>query len=291
MRKLSKIITYCFGLAAGLASLAHAHDTHMAQYIANEGVLVTSGDHEHPTKLLFDPFFHNDYGAYQLAPEEMRSAMMKGEAPFDDIAALFISHAHGDHFDADDVNTYLSTHQNVRLFAPLQAVEAMQKAESWDESNELRITAIALERGEPAMKIVLTGRDEAEIAAITTVRIPHAGWPGRADVQNMVYRVEIHDGATVMHMGDADPNDDHYAPYGDVWDAARTHMAFPPYWFYGSDAGRAILDERLNIQSAVGVHVPVSVPGGLSTLRAQGMGDYFSIPGETRSIFVPVEQE
>ena len=48
--------------------LAHnelAHEKHAtATYLANEAVLILVAEH----KVLFDPFFHNDYGTYQLVP-------------------------------------------------------------------------------------------------------------------------------------------------------------------------------------------------------------------------------
>jgi hypothetical protein len=50
------------------------------------------------------------------------------------------------------------------------------------------------------------------------VRIPHAGWPGRADIENLVFRVTLKsqsESVTVMHMGDADDN--HYLPYKSHW--------------------------------------------------------------------------
>lgn len=76
---------------AGL-NLAQAHDS-TAQYMANEGLMVVHGD----TKVIFDPLFRNDYGQYLLLPPEMEAALFAGEAPFDGVDAIFISHHHGDH--------------------------------------------------------------------------------------------------------------------------------------------------------------------------------------------------
>ncbi len=55
------------------------------------------------TKILFDPFFHNNYVHYTLVPEPMRQSIFNNEPPFDDISAVFISHADEDHFDSNDV--------------------------------------------------------------------------------------------------------------------------------------------------------------------------------------------
>ena len=46
-------------------------------YLGNEAVLITAGDQ----KVLFDPFFHNDYGAYQLVPEKIQQNIFAGLPP------------------------------------------------------------------------------------------------------------------------------------------------------------------------------------------------------------------
>jgi L-ascorbate metabolism protein UlaG (beta-lactamase superfamily) len=72
-------------------------------YVANEAVLITSRD----KKVLFDPFFHQAFGTYQLVPLETQQAIFSSTPPFDDLTAIVISHAHDDHFDAKDVLKYL----------------------------------------------------------------------------------------------------------------------------------------------------------------------------------------
>lgn len=247
---------------------AHEDGATEATYLGNEGIMVRDGE----TSILFDPLFPNGFGVYQMVPNDMRLALMAGEAPYDDIDAIFVSHAHPDHFYVDAVITYLETHTQTRLYAPQQAVDWMK--EETDPANPIfgRVTGIGLERLDAPISFSL---NQIEIDA---VRIPHSGWPGRADVSNLVFRVTLGDGVTVMHMGDADPNDAHYQPHSDHWAATSTDTAFPPYWFFGMGDGPMLLDDRLNVKSAIGVHVPIEVP---AELVATGE-DYFSIPGETR---------
>lgn len=256
----------------------HADRGPHARYIANEGVLIVDGD----LNVLFDPLFHDSYGQYRTPSPADRAAMLSGAAPFDGVDAVFISHAHGDHFAADDAVAYLTSHTRARLVAPAQAVDAMQQSAGWDEALRERIDAVALEFGDAPATLNITA--DGRTIAITAVRIPHAGWPGRAEVQNMVYRVSLGETATVMHLGDADPDDDHYVPFENHWAARETDIGFPPYWFLGSDETRAILTDRLRINRPVGVHVPAQTPANLETLRdAQGV-DFFAIPGETRPL-------
>ena len=51
---------------------------------------------------------------------------------------------------------------------------------------------------------------------IDAVRNPDAGWPGRANIENLVFRVTLKNqgvSVTVMHIGD----DDSYLPYKEHW--------------------------------------------------------------------------
>ena len=273
MPKLQFIFAIAF-LLIGIPALAHDDHKGEASYLANEGVMITSAGN----KILFDPFFHNDYNNYQLVPEDIVKALMANEAPYDNIDAIFVSHAHGDHFAATDMVKYLGMHKTTKLIAPAQAVEAMAKLEGFD-SIQSQITSITLEYGDKPKNFNIDN------LSVDALRVPHAGWPGRAEVSNIVYRVSLKSEDnktmdTVIHMGDADPNDVHFRPYKELWLAKKTQIAFPPFWFFLSAEGRDILDSRINTEHSIGVHVPVDVP---QDLKNSGR-DYFSKPGETRSL-------
>lgn len=255
-------------LGASIAS-GHPETTAKTTYLANEGIMVSDGH----TTILFDPLYPNGFGTYQMVPEPMRKALMAGSEPFAGVDAVFISHMHADHFSVDDVIQYLQTHTQVRLYAPLQAVELMQERTTDTDLFE-RVTSVDLARLDAPLSF-----SEGELE-IDVVRIPHAGWPGRAEVSNLVWRVTIGEGVTVMHLGDADPLDAHYAPHAAHWTKKHTDTAYPPYWFFLSPTGRQILTSRLNTRNATGIHVPIKLPPGLVSSGE----DFFHKPGETRSI-------
>lgn len=248
----------------------HSHQTSsLIKYLGNEGLMVQSGK----TKVLFDPFFHNSYGSYTLVPELMREAIFNNKAPYDNITALFISHAHGDHFDETDVISYLLKNKQVNLVAPHQAVKTLEPLEGFEDIKN-RITSIELKKGDPAISISVANID------VEAVRIPHAGWPQRADIANIVYRVKMNDDIVVMHMGDADPDKSHFAQHKNFWPKNISDVAFPPYWFSLSASGKELLENVINAEKTIGVHVPTKVP---TSLIASG-GDYFTTPGEEREI-------
>ncbi|MCJ8270220.1 MAG: MBL fold metallo-hydrolase [Psychrosphaera sp.] len=249
-----------------------------ATYLGNEGVMITGNG----KKILFDPFFHNDYGYYQLVPERIRQAMFKGEKPYDNIDVVFISHAHGDHFSAVDLRQFMQAQPQVKLVAPKQAVDKLAEL-NLTKNLMKRVTAVTLKYGEKPWFYTI---DDLLVEA---VRIPHSGWPGRAEVENIVFRVTFNspndkkaaaDKLTIMHMGDADANDSHYIPYQTFWQHRVTNTAFPPYWFFLSEQGNAILDKRINAKQAIGLHVPVKVP---PELKATGK-HFFSVVEEKANL-------
>ena len=244
-------------------------DDGLVTYLGNEALLVTYN----ATKVLFDPFFHNAYNSFQLVPEDIQKALFSGKPPYDNIDAIFISHAHGDHFSANDVHRYLTSFPNTQLVAPKQAVdEVLKLADNTDIQK--RIVSLSLDYQDPPVNKRL------ENISFDAVRIPHAGWPQRADVANLVYRVSLDNKVTIMHLGDADANDTHFKPLIDHWHATLTHMVYPPFWFFTTEDGPMIINTRINARESIGVHVPIDVP---EELRKSG-ADYFTIPGETRSL-------
>lgn len=247
------------------------------QYLANEGLMVVHGE----TKVLFDPLFRNGYGQYQLLPKPMEEALFAAAPPFDGIDAVFISHHHGDHFSPADVLRLLKEQPGIRLYAPAQAVDGLRAvAGAGDAAIFNRVESVELAYKDTPVSFRM------EDLLIEAVRIPHSGWPkGRVDVENISWRVTLNETTTVLHMGDADPNDVHFERDAAYWAKTQLDMAFPPYWFFNSTYGPGILENRLKPDHSVGVHVPVSIPTDPASrpadLRAY---DLFTRPGESREI-------
>ena len=246
-------------------------------YLANAGVLIAGGE----TKAVFDPLFRADYGVYRLLPGNLERALFAGEPPLDGVDAVFISHYHGDHFSPPDILRLLTARPEIRLYAPVQAVSEMKSIVGEDQRGVFdRVTEIALEYKDPPITI------EAGDLIIEASRIPHAGWPDRLlDVENIAYRVTIDETTTVLHLGDADTKDVHFAHDPAFWERRRTHMALPPYWYFQSEDGRYVLEHRLKPDHAVGIHVPREVPINPAERPSDLQGyDLFVEPGETRDI-------
>lgn len=263
-------------LALLLALPAAAHDDAPAEarYLGNEGVLVSHGE----TRVLFDPLYTENFGTYHRVPEAMRDALFTGRPPFEGIDAVFVSHYHDDHFDPADILAYLEAQPHVELFAPAQAVEVLREAGAGDTLSA-RINSVAMAYGDAPVRFERPG------LIIDAVYVPHAGWPERTDVQNIAWRVTLDGGPTVLHLGDADTRDVHFAQDAAFWEATATQLALPPYWYFLSTSGRAVLAERLQPAHAVGIHVPTEVPADAAAREpALQDVDLFTEPGEKRQV-------
>ena len=254
-------------------------ETSEARYIANMGVMIERGS----TKVLFDPLFKTHFDIYDPVPTNMAAALIAGAQPWDGIDAVFISHYHGDHVDPEMVLALLRAQTTIRLFAPEQAASAIRELVSDSDDRVLeRIHGLVLANGEAAVDI------ELDSLLIEATRVPHAGWPNRhSHVENLVFRVTLDSTTTVMHLGDADTGHEHYDTASGYWQERRTHLAMPPYWFFLSDEGREVLNDRIQADHAIGMHVPSEVPDQAAD-RPEEIREFdlFTKPGESREILV-----
>lgn len=272
----SAFLRVFFGLTAPLfaaASSAWAHpgpDEAEARYLANEGVMIVQDD----LKILFDPLFDEGFGTYPLVPGPERSAIMAGEPPYDGIDAVFVSHLHGDHFSASATNAYLARNREALVVAPEQAAALMRAEANWNDQFKDRLVAIEVTRGEE-LAVPFPGP-----ITVVAKHVRHSGtWE---KVHNMVYRVSLGEGASVMHLGDADPAPRNVPSPEGMLTKETTDLALVPYWWLGTRDQDAKVRRMLNADAVIAIHVPTEVP---DWLPASGV-IYFSEPGETRAITI-----
>lgn len=254
--------------------LVRADDAIDAKYLGNAGVLISHGE----TKIVFDPLFDNDFGFYELVPEEIENDLFAGAPPFDGLDAVFVSHHHGDHFSPARMVQLLVAHPNLQLFAPRQAIDDMP-VDATNSALTKRLHAIELDVNERFTMVI----GDIEVNAI---HIPHSGWPDRfADIDNISFKVSLDAAATVLHMGDAHTDPKIFDEQAGYWAERQLHLAMPPYWYFKSGGGKKILEDHIHASEIIGVHVPARIPDNPSQYPDELRGrTLFSIPGEEKRI-------
>lgn len=242
----------------------------MTQHASAEGIGV---------KFLFDPLYDDHFGSLAQLTPDLIEAIIAGAPPYDGVDAVFVSHAHGDHFSVSQLTRMLTAQADLTLVLPEQGLERLREAPDWQASFEARVRPITLKNGEASDEFTIAG------ATIDAFRSPHAGWPDRhGTVHNITYRVSVPGAkgsvSAVMHLGDADPAPEHYAALQEFLEARRTGLAIVPFWFTGRDDFDAIIEDVLNAQTMVAVHVPAQVPKSLK----DGEWIYFSEAGQIMEI-------
>lgn len=276
----------CSDAAGEAAEAASTSNPNTATSILNAGVMAELGGGSAdaaPIKLLFDPLYDDHYGAFEVPDDELIEAIITGAPPYDGVSAVFVSHAHGDHFSESQLIAMLTQQPGLIMVAPAQALEQLREDAAWDEALAERVRTIELANGEASESFTIAG------ATIEAFRSPHSGWPDRhAQVHNITFRVSAPaasgQSVRVMHMGDADPAPEHYAALRAFLDAKRTSLALVPYWHYARADFDALLDQTFNAEAAAAMHVPIAAP---SYLR-EGDWPYFDGAGQ-RAEIVPVE--
>lgn len=269
--------------AAALSCALSAFTTAVADqplsvtYLGNAGVLVEQGE----TKVLFDPLFRLQHNYYRSVPDHLENALMSGEPPFDGVDAVLVTHYHLDHFSPNLVLNYLVLNPEVQLYAPQQAVEALQQFSAGQEEAFLeRVTGLNLSQyGNPFSQ--RSGALQVEI-----LRIPHSGWPdNNQGVQNLVYRVTLADGSSVLHLGDSEAQTELFQRFSEHWAARDNRLVLAPFWFQQSRQGLVILNEILKAGTVLNVHVPSEVSENPSLWPKEYQGqDLLLKPGVKRRL-------
>ena len=81
---------------------------------------------------------------------------------------------------------------------------------------------------------------------------------------------------------DADARTVHFENDEAYWDETTIELALPPYWYFLSDDGIEILENRLNVIYAIGIHAPDAFNDPSNRPEKLLGYDVFTNPGEGR---------
>jgi len=242
-------------------------------YVANMGVLVSSGG----TKVLIDALYDKPNPDYRAPAPGTLEKIMKGEAPFDGVDLVLVTHDHPDHLDAGLAVRYLEAFPEAALLAPADAVEALRRAApDWARIGP-RVTAVGLKVGEKRSLNV-------KGVAVTACRTLHSG---DQDVpMNLMYLIEL-DGRRVWHEGDPNGRCDIFQAFG-LTDA-RLDLAVVHYWYPLEPNCARFLQEDLKAGHIALGHLPIRLegdaPGKIDMVRRQYNKDIFLLlPGSPAKV-------
>lgn len=152
-------------------------------------MLVASGGR----KVLFDALYSYSFDRYALVPTETQAAMLAGEAPFDGIDAVLVSHVHGDHFSREPALRFLHANREALLFGTPQIADALREAGA-DSQVMDRVIVFDIKPDDKAETFTAGG------LAVSAAAIPHSGGERMAHIQNLSFRVTLDDGVSAVHI-------------------------------------------------------------------------------------------
>lgn len=224
-------------------------------YVANMGVLVSSGE----TKVLIDALFDKPNPEYRGPAPETLDKLMNGLAPFDGVDLVLVTHNHPDHFDPALAARYLEAVPGPVLLAPGDAVAEMRKAAGdWAKIGP-RVVSLDLEVGE---------RDRREPAGIpvTAFRTLHSG--DRGSPANLMFLLEL-GGRRVWHEGDSNGKPEVFQAFG--LDKVPVGLSIVHYWFPLEPNCARFLQEVLKTDHIALTHLPIRLesdaPGRIGMVR------------------------
>jgi L-ascorbate metabolism protein UlaG (beta-lactamase superfamily) len=241
-------------------------------YIANEGVLLSSG----ADKVLIDALFDKPNEAYRSPSPGVLERIMKGEAPYDGVDLLLVTHNHPDHFDAALVARYLAAVPGPILLAPADAVAELRKTSEWSRI-EPRVVSLDIKVGEKK-------RRDFKRVQVTALRTLHSG--DRDTPMNLMYLVDLR-GWRIFHEGDSPANSDQCRRFG--LGEAPIDLALVHFWFPLEPNCAQFLQKDPQPDHIGLMHVPIRLEGDapvkIEMVRPSYKDLFLMLPGMPHKTF------
>lgn len=212
-------------------------------YVANEGVLISSGGKQ----VLIDGLHREYQPAYAFLPPADRDKIETAKTPFDQIDLVLVSHRHLDHFHPESIGLHLQHNPKAELVSSQQVVEEIEKNFKNYQAIRSRVTgATPPWKEKVAMKVA--GID-FEILGL------RHGTGRHATIQNLGHVVKL-GGKKLLHIGDADTAVENFERFN--LDEEGIDIAFIPYWFLLGTEGQTIVREHIKPKQIIAVHISPS---------------------------------
>jgi L-ascorbate metabolism protein UlaG (beta-lactamase superfamily) len=224
----------------GAAQTQAARDEVTITFLANEGVMLSSGTR----KVLIDALFLKYETGYAVPADSTRAALERARPPFDAVDLVLVTHRHGDHFHPAPVAAHLRANPRALLLTSRQVINSLRR----------HIPPNALVDPRFIARTTAPGSRRREVVGGITVELlglPHGGRRHRA-VEHLGYLVEL-GGRRVLHVGDTDISEATFAPLR--LDTDRIDVALLPAWMVTSREGRRVIERWIRPRQVIAFHV------------------------------------
>ncbi len=209
-------------------------------FLANEGVLLSSGGHE----VLIDGLFRKYESGYALPAESTLRALERAAPPFASVDLILVTHRHGDHFHPAPVLDHLVANPLALLLASQQVIDSMRGRLAAVPQVIPRLLAGTMEPRTSRRQLV-------NGVSVELLGLPHGGNRHR-HVEHLGFIVEL-GGKRVLHVGDADTSEDTFR--GFRLDTAGIDVALLPQWMVLNPEGRKVIERWIRPKQVVAFHV------------------------------------
>ena len=205
-------------------------------YLANMGVLLESGNR----RVVIDGFHRAELDGTPPIPPELLKPLEAATGRMRGVEVALTTHRHLDHFAARSVRARLAADPIIHYVAPSEIIDTLRAH-----------GALVLPTRIHGLTPPAGGRLDLDVAGIriTALDLPHN--PTRTPrAQNIGYLIRLN-GITILHVGDADPTAERYAPHN--LPAERIDVAILPTWYVtgSSDLVRRHIGPRRVVASHV----------------------------------------
>lgn len=169
------------------------NDSIIVTYIANCGFMIEMDS----VKIIIDGLFTDGLNHYASPDSATLNLITRGSEPFNNIDYVFVSHNHGDHFDAQTVSNFMLNNSESRLICSKQVIDKLKEYPDKYEQFDSRV----VECTPDTLKSKTIQLDNLEIIAC---RLIH-GNEKHNEIENIAFLISYKK-KTIFHTGDADPN-------------------------------------------------------------------------------------
>ncbi len=206
------------------------------RYIANAGVLFETG----ASKFLIDAPIRESIPPYAAPDPEMRNRVETAQPPYDGVSAILVTHWHEDHFSAPAIASALRNSPGSVLLSSAEIVDRVRKADPSLAANRFRPTTPAPGSSQ---------RVEVSGVSIHVVRLRHSA--RRLPEQHVGFLIE--GCRTVLHVGDADSDDENFAMLRAL---PTVQVGVLPFWYVLEDPERQFVARAIRPLRIIGMHLP-----------------------------------